>query len=479
MLIRRPSLSPVAWLTIGRVTQQALSLALIAVLAPILGPRPFGSFAIVMVFIGFCELILIEGAAEALMTVETLDHRHTTTANLVNCAIAGAFGIVVALMAPFIGTLYEDPELTRIAWALIPLPLISALSITPIAVLRRSMQFRRLTIRSIIGLTIGGAVGVVLAVAGAGVWALAMQALAQRIAETLTGWLAVPVRIGFQWSKTHFDEMRPIAVNVFAARLMIFVGGQLPRVILGYVVGTTELGFFAMANRFFDIIVTTTVLPSATVGRTEMRESKPGSATFTMQLATMTRDAAMLSFPLFLGAAALVPDLFQIWFRGPWLPGTTSTQLILLGGPPYAFYWCIDAALLAANLSSVVRRQATIQALTILATVLILGPFGLKLTCLGLTLRSWVLLPFFLFWARHSCQLPLREVLRLPLRSFLGGLVMAALLTMPQLRPIWVRHEIDFVFLVLLGMATYGAFLHRFSRGQLRAALAMFFIHRS
>ena len=85
---RLPAVSPVVWLTSERVTQQALSLILFAVLAPILGPRPYGLFALVMVFVGFCEAILLDGAVEALVTVDDLEHLHTTAANLTNGLVA-------------------------------------------------------------------------------------------------------------------------------------------------------------------------------------------------------------------------------------------------------------------------------------------------------------------------------------------------------------------------------------------------------
>src|ERR1700733_2618832 len=85
---RLPEVSPVVWLTSQRITQQALSLILFAVLAPILGPRPYGLFALVMVFVGFCEAILLDGAVEALITVDDLHHLHTTAANLTNGLMA-------------------------------------------------------------------------------------------------------------------------------------------------------------------------------------------------------------------------------------------------------------------------------------------------------------------------------------------------------------------------------------------------------
>ena len=95
ILVRLPRVSPVVWLTFERITQQALSLILFAVLAPILGPRPYGLFAIVMIFVGFCESMVLEGAVEALVTVDNLDHLHTTAANLTNGLVALVFGLAM------------------------------------------------------------------------------------------------------------------------------------------------------------------------------------------------------------------------------------------------------------------------------------------------------------------------------------------------------------------------------------------------
>ena len=117
---RLPAVSPVVWLTSERVTQQALSLILFAVLAPILGPRPYGLFAIVMVFVGFCEWILLEGAVEALVTVDDLDHLHTTVANLTSGLLALVFGLAISALAPAIAAALHDAEIRNVMWALAP-----------------------------------------------------------------------------------------------------------------------------------------------------------------------------------------------------------------------------------------------------------------------------------------------------------------------------------------------------------------------
>src|ERR1700733_14068714 len=107
-------LSPTAWVTIERLTQQVLWLILFVILAPILGPRPYGLYAIVMVFVGFSEQVLIESATEALVTVDKLDNLHATTANLATGAIALAVTLVMCLFAPALGVLFHDDEISHL-----------------------------------------------------------------------------------------------------------------------------------------------------------------------------------------------------------------------------------------------------------------------------------------------------------------------------------------------------------------------------
>ena len=391
MAFALPPLSPTAWITVDRITQQVLWLTLFAILAPILGPRPYGLFSIVMVFVGLSEFILLEGTVEALITVDELDYLHTTTANIASCAIAIAFAVVMATLAPAVGLIFHDEEIKRLIWTLAPLPVLSSLSATPIAVLQRSLKYKQLAVRSIAGLTLGGIIGIVAAVTGAGVWALVLQVLAQRIAELTIAWISVPVRLGFKWSGPHFRELSPVGKNVFAARAMIFASGQVPRLILGYALGPAEVGLFALANRFLDIIIHTAVSPRAAVGRIELRNAAIGSAEFERIYAKMVQNVAVLSLPIFFGAASLAPDLFRIWLGQLWLPGVIPTQLIILSGLPLALFYCFDSALLAGNLSTVLKRMATLQALTITVTVLFTAPGGLDLVCVSLVVRQWLL----------------------------------------------------------------------------------------
>src|ERR1700722_16600282 len=170
MAFRLPTLSPVSWMTAEKVTQQVLWLVLFSILAPILGPRPYGVFSIVMVFIGFCEFVLGTVAVETLVTVDELDPPHMATANFATGILALVVAVILFLLAPLIALAFHEEELKYLIWSLVPLPVLSLMSSVPIAILRRSLQYKRLAVRSILSLTIGGLFGIALGLAGFGVW---------------------------------------------------------------------------------------------------------------------------------------------------------------------------------------------------------------------------------------------------------------------------------------------------------------------
>ena len=72
--------------------------------APILGPGPYGVFSIVMVFIGFCELVLGDGMVEVLVTLVEFKGPRATT-NLCRAGSRGARSDAVR-SRPGVGALF-------------------------------------------------------------------------------------------------------------------------------------------------------------------------------------------------------------------------------------------------------------------------------------------------------------------------------------------------------------------------------------
>lgn len=175
-----------------------------------------------------------------------------------------------------------------------------------------------------------------------------------------------------------------------------------------------------------------------------------------------------------MGAAALATTLFHLLLKQQWQAGIVPTQLIVLGGVPMVLFYCFDAALLAGNLSSVLRRIANLQGMTIAATVLCTAPFGLTAACLALAVRPWLTLPVVFMIFRRATSIPGRSALLPAIRPLIGAVIMAGLLSLPFPNPPWMNGALEFALRVIGGITFYFSFLF-FLRAETYAICCLLF----
>ena len=384
---------PTIWLTVDGVTQQVAWLILFLILAPILGPKPYGLFAIVMAFVGFCEMVIVKPTMELLLCVPDIDDSHLRTSNLITVLAALAACAFTFCIAAPMAIIFESPELKGLFRVLAPLPLISALTATPMALLGRHMRFRALAMRSSAGAVVGAVVAVSLAWHGAGVWALVAQAFTQRCVELAVLWMSARTRLGFQWSPAHFRELYKYGSSIFVSKCMFWAGGQIPRLILGWYLGPTDLGLFALGGRMVDAITQVFIVPRSSVARITFRKFADAPAGFAEEFELTIRQIAVLCFPVCCGLAALMPTIFAVFLDARWAPGISAAQIMVLTCIPAMFYFCFTAAMLAARQPRLDAKIAFATDSTTALAVVLAAPYGLYVACAAMLAQRIVMMP--------------------------------------------------------------------------------------
>jgi PST family polysaccharide transporter len=447
--------SPTIWLTLDRLTQQAIWLLLFAILAPILGPKPYGLFTIVMAFIGFCEMVIVGGAVEALVTIPEATDSHFRTVNLAGVVAAAFAGGAVFAAAGPIANFFEAPELEKLFRVLAPLPVISALTAIPVAVLSRHMRFRALALRSIVGLVASAMIAVALAWYGAGVWALVAQVLAQRCIELAILWASAHTRLGFGWSQSNFRELRGYAFNVIISKGMFWAGSQIPRIILGWYLGATDLGLFALAGRLIDITSQVFIVPRSAVARLTLRKFADAPAGFAEEFNLTIRQIAILCFPVCCGLAALMPILYT--FLGQrWTPGILPAQIMVLTGIPLTFYFCFTAAVLALRQPQLDSQNAVAINATTAVMILLTASHGLDAACAAILAQRVVMMPLALMMLRRITGITPIAVIWAQLPILGAAAVMGEIVGLAT--PVVERFfslPLTLLILVIIGAASY------------------------
>lgn len=431
-------------------------LLLFLILAPILGPKPYGLFTIVMAFIGFCEVVIVGATVEALVTVPDATDSHLRTANLVTVIAAVVASVAVFAAAIPIAKLFDAPDLGPLFRALAPLPVISAFTAGPIAVLSRNMRFRALALRSIFGLLGGGIVAVGLAWYGAGVWALVAQILVQRCIELALLWASAHTRLGFKWSHSHFCDLRGYAISVGVSKSMAWFGTQIPRIILGWYLGPNDLGLFALAGRMVDFIAQVFIVPQAWVARLTLRRFANEPAGFAEAFQLVIRQIAIVSFPVCCGLAAIMPTLFATLLDQRWAAGVLAAQIMVLTGIPATFYYCFTAAVLAARRPHLDSQIAVATDSTTALVVLLAASHGLYAACIAMLAQRIAMMPAPLIMLRRvTGGSPIAVIWsQLPVLGAAAVMGWIIVLCTPLAQRIF-GHFLTPPILVLIGVITY------------------------
>jgi O-antigen/teichoic acid export membrane protein len=402
---RLSKLSPTYWVTAQNIFKQGFSIALFAIQAPMLGPRAFGLFALVMVFVFFCEQVMEVASTEALVSVKEIDEQHYATMTTVNVLFALALGVLLFLSAGLIAAGFREPELEPILHFVAALPLFTVLSAAPSASCRRDLRFQPLAQRMLASTVGGGVVGLVLTFMHFGVWALVWQATVHRLLNVAIIWKLVDMRFRLGFSARHFRELRRYATPMLLTQCMSWSGEQVPRYILGAFLGASDLGLYSLAARLADLVTQLFIAPRYTVARIEMRQFIDQHAGIDVPVRRVLLQISALTFPVCICATALMPLVFNTWLNARWAGGIIPAQLMMLGMMPFVTHYALSAALLGTNRQSAIAINATVQTLTLIPVTVAFAPFGLYAVTAAIACRPLVTATIPMYYARRYCGL--------------------------------------------------------------------------
>ena len=201
--LKKQIMSGMVWKFAERFIAQGVSFVVSLVLARILMPSDYGIIAIINVFITIADVLLTSGLNTALIQKQDVDELDFSTIFYCNFILGMGLYAILFVAAPFLATAYKMPLLKQaIRVFAIRLPISSFQSIQT-AYISRKMDFKRFFFSTIIGTLVSAVVGIVMALKGAGVWALIAQYLTNTIIDTLFLFVTVRwhPRLMFSWKR--------------------------------------------------------------------------------------------------------------------------------------------------------------------------------------------------------------------------------------------------------------------------------------
>ena len=412
---------------------RGVSALVFLLLARLLDAAAFGLMALAGVYLMILQMLADQGFAEALIQRADLDDAHRDSAFWANVAIGAALMLATFGLAEPLARLYREPQLAAVLQALAVAPFLAALTVVQQALLRRELRFKALTLRQTAGSLAGAAVGVGLALSGFGVWALVGQQLAGQVVALAVLWSVSPWRPAWRFSWRHFRELFGFGANVLGAGLLRIVGFQADRLLIGYVLGTTEVGYYSVAQRLLMIVsdllsgsAERIVLPLFARLQHDRERVRRG-------LFAAGRILSLAAMPCFAGLAATAPLIIDVGLGPQRRPALLTTQLLVPMSLCFSLSFFFAPLLTALGRPSWRLAIVGLHAALNLAAIGVGVAFGIAGVALALTCVQLAMYFVELALLRRLVDFSLPAYLRLHLAPLLAAAAMAALVAGLQL----------------------------------------------
>jgi PST family polysaccharide transporter len=321
----------IAWsylLTAGRAGS---SIIVTFLLAKLLGPSEFGLVAMATAYILIAQAVIQHGLVAALVQRERVTDDHLDAAFWV--LLLGGLGCtaLTAAAGPLWALLNRQPELTVLCVALSPLVLLQALAIVPESILRRELRFRSVALRTLAAALLSGAVGVGLALAGAGIWALVAQQLVNAAVSLVVLWLVCPWRPGRRLRLRGIRDLWAFSAHSASAGIGVLLSARADIILAGIFFGPVATGIYRLAARLPDMLVDVTVRSIQQVALPSLSRLQGDRAGFAAHLRQLQHLGAVAGLPA-LGVLAATADPLVALLGPQWAGTELPLRLLCLYG---------------------------------------------------------------------------------------------------------------------------------------------------
>jgi PST family polysaccharide transporter len=237
----------------GQAGNFALRMLFIMVLARLLSPQDFGLVAMVTTVTGIYELFTSAGLSAATVQRSTITHQQISTLFWVNILVGAALAVICIASAPFLVKFYHEP---RLFWVTVVMGagfLINALGIQHSALLQRDMRYVSITAIELCAQMFSMSVGIGMALAGYGYWALIGSTLTGPAVTTVAVWIVAGWRPGAPKFDADVKSMLGFGGIMTLNGLAVYIAYNLDKVLIGRVLGAESLGLYSRAYQVINI----------------------------------------------------------------------------------------------------------------------------------------------------------------------------------------------------------------------------------
>jgi teichuronic acid exporter len=388
--LRKKTVHGLWWSLIDWAGRNGIQFVIGIILARLLLPEQFGLIGMLTIFIAVAQSFLDSGFGSALIQKQDANQTDNSSIFFFNVIVGvGAAGLL-CLAAPWIAAFYRQPLLTPLTRVLSLNIVINSFGLIQTTLMVKRVDFKTQAKITTASAILSGAIGILLAVRGFGVWSLAIQSLSANACRTVLLWLFNSWRPSLVFSILSMRKMFSFGSRMLASGLLDTVFRNIYLVVIGRLYSANDVGFYSRALTMQQV---PTIGMYSMVGRVTFpifSMLQDDSARLKRGLRRALTTLVLINFPMMIGLSLTARPLMLILLTDKWAPCIPYLQLLCIEGMLYPLHAINVGVLPAKGRSDLFFRLEVIKKILITIGIIASCSWGITSLIIGQIVVSFI-----------------------------------------------------------------------------------------
>ncbi len=318
------------WSFLNTVTAKFGTLAIGVVLARLLGPTQFGTYAVAYLaltaILSFNEL----GVSLSIVRWPSDPAAIAPTVTFISLTSSVVLAAAVFLAAPSFAAAMGDAGATNLVRAMSVCVILDGAVAVPAALLQRYFRQDRRMIADQTGTWLGAVVSLALVLLGAGTASLVAGRIVGAVAAGLLFVFFSPLPYRVHLKTTYLRPLLWFGIPLAGASMIVFAVGFVDQIMVGTILGSVALGYYVLAYNLATWPVTLLSQPVRSVAPAMFATMQDDLVAMSGRFHQLLRPLASLSLLSCVTISAAAEDIVRLVYGTPWVPAAAALRWLAL-----------------------------------------------------------------------------------------------------------------------------------------------------
>ncbi len=325
--IKSKAFSGVIWKMAERIGSQLVSVAVSVILARLLMPEDYSVVAIVSIFFIFCNVFITGGLNTALIQKKDADELDYSTVLFVSLPMAVLLYVVMFFAAPVIANIYNKEILVPVIRVMSLTLIVTAYQGVVSAKISNDLAFKKTFISSLVSIVVSAVIGIVMAYAGFGAWALVAQQMSAAVISSVTLTIVSKIKLRPEFSFERLKGLFSYGWKMFATSVIAVIYDEIKPLIVGLKFSAVDLAYYNKGKSYPHLLnasICDTIGAVLFPVISKVQDSRDDVLNITRRF---MRVSSYVVFPMLVGFFVVSDSFIELLLTKKWLPASPYIKI--------------------------------------------------------------------------------------------------------------------------------------------------------